>query len=173
MHEAEQLFLDQSRQLLLQDYLPKVEHCVSMLGDDALWWRPNENTNAVGNLLLHLTGNVRQWILHGVGGASCTRHRASEFNATGGADAQALLHGLRSTCAQAGAVLSEVDAASLTERRVIQGVEVSVLGAIYHALEHFSGHLGQILYITKLRTGKDLRFWVIGEEGAIERGWRS
>ena len=76
-------FLDKSRALLLQDYLPKVEHCVSSLPGDMLWWRPNEQSNAVGNLLLHLAGNVRQWIIHGAGGAQCTRTRTENSQLKG------------------------------------------------------------------------------------------
>ena len=164
-------FLDNSRALLLQDYLPKVERCVSSLPADMLWWRPNEHSNAVGNLLLHLAGNVRQWIVHGAGGAQCTRSRTEEFAPKEGATRAALLRQLRAACTEASVVLASLDAQRLTDRRVIQGVEVTIMGAVYHAIEHFSGHLGQIIYITKLGTGKDLCFWVIGDQGAVERGW--
>jgi len=166
-----QQFIDHSRQLLLQDYLPKIEHCVSLLPERAIWWRPNANTNAVGNLLLHLSGNLLQWIIHGIGGTLCVRRRAVQFSATGDTDRAGLVHELRKTCTEAGAVLSALDSARLTERCKIQGVEVTVMGAIYHAVEHFSGHLGQIIYVTKMHAGRDLRFWVIGEDGAVQRGW--
>ena len=104
-------------------------------------------------------------------------HADREFAAEGGLTPAALLRQLRAACTEAGVdpgstvVLAKIDAQRLTDRRVIQGVEVTIMGAVYHAIEHFSGHLGQIIYITKLSTGKDLCFWVIGDQGAVERGW--
>ena len=168
---AETVFIEHSRQLLICDYLPKLERCVQALPEEALWWRPNANSNAIGNLLLHLAGNVRQWIIHGVGGAPNVRSRQDEFDADGSPGKETLLSQLRLACEEAAGVLSALEPARLTDRCTIQGIEVTVLGAIYHALEHFSGHLGQIFYITKLRTGDDLGFWVIGEGGNVERGW--
>ncbi len=171
MSTPAQHFLDHSRQLLIQDYLPKVERCVVLLPAEKLWWRPNGQSNAVGNLLLHLSGNVREWIIHGVGGATSVRRRREEFSAKSGASAAQLMKALRATCKEAATILKRLDAACLADCRVIQGIEVTILGAIYHAVEHFSGHLGQIIYITKLCTGKDLSFWTVGEDGAVARGW--
>ena len=173
MSDLGQAFLDHSRALLLEDYLPKVEHCVASMDEAQLWWRPGGQSNAAGNLLMHLAGNVRQWIIHGIGGALCIRDRASEFAADGGADRTTLLRRLRRTCEEAGAVLSGLGSGSLLERRRIQGLDVSVMGAVYHVTEHFAGHTGQIIYITKLTTGRDLGFWVIGDDGAVQRGWTS
>ncbi len=171
MSDVGHAFLSHSKALLVEDYLPKVEVCVRRLNDAALWWRPNDQSNAIGNLLLHLEGNVRQWILHGVGGAACTRDRQEEFAAAGGASRDELLDRLRSTCEEAGQVLDRLDERRLLDQRQIQGISISTIGAIYHAVEHFCGHLGQIVYITKMVLDEDLRFWVIGEDGSVQRGW--
>src|SRR6185312_10301828 len=74
-----QAFLDHSRQFLLRDFLPKIAACANKLSDDDIWWRPNDTSNSIGNLLLHLSGNVRQWIVSGVGGAPDARDRPREF----------------------------------------------------------------------------------------------
>ena len=171
MSDLGQDFLAHSRSLLREDFLPKTERCVLQLPEEKIWWRPNEQCNAVGNLLLHLAGNIRQWIVHGVGGAPCVRQRAAEFAAREGDHSTGLLKALRDACAEADDVLSELASHHLRERRTIQGIEVTVMQAIYHVMEHFSGHLGQIIYITKWCTQKDLGFWVIGEGGTVQRGW--
>ncbi|MCY4673352.1 MAG: DUF1572 family protein [Bacteroidetes bacterium] len=173
MDRARELFIRQSQNLLLKDYLPKIERCLEVLPNADLWWRQNQASNSVGNLLLHLAGNLHQWIVAGVGGVEDNRQRAQEFSADGGNDAAALLEELRSTVQQAVQVLHELEQDLLEQSRTIQGIQITTLGAIYHAVEHFSMHVGQIIYITKLRTGRDLEFYTIGEDGAVQRGWCS
>jgi uncharacterized damage-inducible protein DinB len=124
-----------------------------------VWLRGGESQNAVGNLLLHLTGNVRQWILAGVGGATIERNRDAEFSARGGAAPSILMGDLRSAVDAACKVFSELPPARLTESMKIQGHDVSVLEAIYHVVEHFSGHTGQIILLTKAFTASDLGFY--------------
>ena len=168
-----QQFIDHSRYLLIDDLFPRIEVCVRKLPEDKLWWRPNQQSNSIGNLLLHLAGNLRQWVVDGVGGIPYARNRKAEFSTDGAIDASVLVQNLREACTETGEVLSELDPERLLEPRVIQGMEVTVMSAIYHALEHFSGHLGQIIYITKMLTGEDLRFWIVGEDGSAQRGWLS
>lgn len=149
-------FLDESRRRLRDEYLPKIAHVVTLLDADDLWWRPNRNSNSIGNLLLHLDGNLRQWIVHGVGGAPDVRDRDAEFAARRGVTGRALVQRLRRTVLEADEVLAGLSAGDLQARRRIQGYDVTVLQAVYHVVEHFSGHTGQILYAAKLRSGRDL-----------------
>ena len=135
----------------------RIETCVAKLTPEQIWTRGAENENAVGNLMLHLAGNVRQWIICGVGGAEDRRDRDSEFDARTGGDA---LDRLRSTVAEAVALLTALPPATLAERRTIQKHwDLTVLEAIYHVVEHFSMHTGQIIFATKLLTGTDLGFY--------------
>ena len=173
MDRACELFIRQSQNLLLKDYLPKIEKCLEVLPEADLWWRPHPTSNSVGNLLLHLSGNLHQWIVAGVGGLEDDRQRAQEFSADGGSSAAVLIGKLRATVQQAVYVLDGLEQDLLEQPRTIQGIQITVLGAIYHAVEHFSMHVGQIIYITKLRTGRDLGFYTIGEDGAVQRGWCS
>jgi uncharacterized damage-inducible protein DinB len=142
----------------LQQYLTRIDACVSKLTEDQVWARNAGNENAIGNLLLHLSGNVRQWIVCGVGGEVDTRQRQTEFDARGGAAPEELLTRLRSTVDSAISVIGGLSAARLAESVTIQGYDVTVLQAVYHVVEHFSGHTGQIIFATKLLTGKDLGF---------------
>lgn len=173
MDRACELFIRQSQNLLLKDYLPKIEKCLEVLPTADLWWRPHPTSNSVGNLLLHLSGNLHQWIVAGVGGMEDNRRRAQEFSTDGGGNAVVLIEKLRATVEQAVQVLHKLEQDQLEQAQTIQGIQITTIGAIYHAVEHFSMHVGQIIYITKLRTGRDLGFYTIGEDGAVQRGWCS
>ena len=173
MDKTCELFIRQSQNLLSRDYLPKIEKCLEVLPRGDLWWRPNPTSNSVGNLLLHLSGNLHQWIVAGVGGLEDNRQRAQEFSADGGSNAALLIEKLRATVRKAVQVLDKLERDQLEHPRTIQGIQITTLGAIYHAVEHLSMHVGQIIYITKLRTGRDLGFYTIGEDGAVQRGWCS
>jgi len=154
----EKQFLSYSAEKL-EELAARIRTCLEMLDDERVWARGNANENAIGNLVLHLSGNVRQWIVSGVGGAEDVRQRDSEFAAQGGltrADLAAKLHG---TVAEAAHVIRTLDPTKLPDRLVIQGYPVNKLEAIYHAVEHFSMHTGQILFATKMLTGTDLGFY--------------
>jgi uncharacterized damage-inducible protein DinB len=102
---------------------------------------------------------VRQWIVSGVGGAPDIRERDGEFAARAGSSIPDLKERLRGTVTEAAAVIVAVTPERLAERVTIQKYEVSVLEAIYHVVEHFSLHTGQIIFATKLLTGSDMGFY--------------
>lgn len=143
----------------LAENLSRIETCVPKLPAEALWARASENENAVGNLLLHLEGNVRQWILSGVGGAAEHRDRPAEFAARSGPGATVLVAELRKAVNGAINVIRTLPHARLTEPVTIQGYDTTVLAAIFHVVEHFSGHTYQIILITKHATHEDLGFY--------------
>jgi uncharacterized damage-inducible protein DinB len=154
----DRLFLDCSV-AQLRKYLSRIETSLGKLDESQIWLRGGENENAVGNLVLHLCGNVRQWIVSGVGREPDSRDRDSEFDARGDVPAAELIARLRQTVEQAAGVIASVTPERLAERIVVQGYDVSVLEAIYHVVEHFSHHTGQILFATKALTGDDLGFY--------------
>lgn len=137
----------------------RIADCLSRLDEDAIWKRGRETENAIGNLVLHLTGNLRQWILSGVGGSHDTRHRDHEFAAQGGISKADLLARLDSTVSEATGILESLTPERLADAIKPQGYEVTVLEAIYHVVEHFSQHTGQIIFATKLATGQDLGYY--------------
>ena len=159
MTDIAQTFVSQSRRLLSSDYLPKIERSLEGLSDEEVWWRPNEASNSIGNLLLHLCGNVSQWIIGGVGGREVERHRQQEFDERRRLPARELLSSMKQVLAEADEVLGKVDAETLLSSRQIQGYEMSVLEAVYHVVEHFGMHTGQIIYLSKMRGGRDLELW--------------
>lgn len=159
MSDIGRAFLDHSRTFLLHELLPRARAAAERLPEEELWWRPNEASNSVGNLLLHLAGNVRQWIVSGVGGAPDVRRRQEEFDQREPLPLEELLARLTRAVEDAAAVIGSLDPATLLETVRVQGRSVTTMEAIYHVVEHFSMHTGQILYIVKLRTGEDLGFY--------------
>jgi uncharacterized damage-inducible protein DinB len=137
----------------------RIESCLGKLTSEQVWARGSESENAIGNLVLHLCGNVRQWIISGVGGAPDMRQRDQEFAARGGVPVSELVDRLRATVDEVAGVLDRVTAERLAEPLVIQGYHATGLAAIYHVVEHFSGHTGQIIFATKMLTGEDLGFY--------------
>jgi uncharacterized damage-inducible protein DinB len=142
-------FLAQSRRYLAFEYPAKIQRCLDVLPADAIWRRDDDASNSIGNLLLHLSGNIRQWIVSGVGGAPDARRRSAEFDARGGGDAAELMERLLATVREADTVLASLDAERLREIRTIQGRNVSVLDAVYHVGAHISMHTGQIILLAK------------------------
>lgn len=139
--------------------LERIEACLGKLDDARIWERPNAASNSAGNLCLHLEGNVRQWILSGAAGQPDNRRRDEEFAARGGFSREELLARLRGTIEEACAVIEGLSEARLGETIQPQGYDVTVLEAVYHVVEHFAIHTGQIMLLTKAATGEDLGFY--------------
>ena len=148
----------------------KIQKAAARLDAGQLWNRQHEAENAIGNLLLHLAGNVRQWIISGVGGAPDTRDRDAEFDERDGAALGDLLDRLGQTLEQADSVLEQLTAADLLVEKHIQAYDVTVMHAIYHVVEHFGQHTGQILWAVKRMTGEDLGFFSYLNPGESNSG---
>lgn len=159
--EVSKSFIDGSRMFLTKDFLPKIERCVERLTDEEIWWRANEESNSIGNLLLHLSGNLRQWIISGLGNEPDHRVRQQEFDERSHISKEELILKLKTTVEEADKVLETLNTESLLESRKIQGKDVSVIYAIYHVVEHFAMHTGQIMLLTKLNSGKEKAFYDI------------
>jgi uncharacterized damage-inducible protein DinB len=155
---TDRLFIEFSSKKLEQ-LLSRIRDCLGKLSPDEIWARGHENENAIGNLVLHLTGNVRQWIVSGVGSAPDTRARDAEFAARGGMSTPELLGRLASAVQEAIAVLGNVTPERMTQHVTIQKYDVTVMEAVFHVVEHFAEHTGQIIFATKMLTGEDLGFY--------------
>jgi uncharacterized damage-inducible protein DinB len=155
---AEEIFIKFSGDKLEQLH-GHIQDCIRRLTPEQIWTRNSENENAVGNLVLHLSGNVRQWIGFGVAGLADNRQRDAEFDARGGVAPAELAELLKTRVAEAADIIRGVRAARLTERITPQGYDVTVLEAIAHVVEHFSQHTGQIILLTKMLTSEDLAYY--------------
>lgn len=149
----------ETRRRLFEENLTRLQKCLSLLSEDELWHRPNENTVSVGNLVLHLTGNIRQWLLSGLGGEPDHRRRQTEFDETGPIPAAELLDNLKSALHEVDLLLDRLTPADLIEQKKVQGFDESGMSIIVHVVEHFSYHVGQITYITKAKKNVDLKYY--------------
>jgi hypothetical protein len=151
-------YIEWCRLRLIQHYWPRVERCAAELTEEEIWWRQHETNNSVGNLILHLTGNLKQFILSGVGGVKDTRDKDREFSERHRIPKEELILGLKQALLAADETLARLDVARLLESRTVQNRNRRLFEVITVVVDHFALHCGQIIYITKLKTGKDLKF---------------
>jgi hypothetical protein len=152
-------FLEFSRWKLLEQYWPRLRTCVESLKDEQVWWRPNDVSNSIGNLILHLNGNVSQWLVAPFDHDEDTRNRPAEFAQRERIPKAELLQRLGSTLDRVARILPGISESELLATYEIQGYTVTGLHAVYQVIEHFGLHYGQILYVTKMLRGEDLGFY--------------
>lgn len=157
MADIAKLFIAESRKFLSSNYLQKIERCLEVLSDEDVWWRANDGSNSIGNLLLHLDGSTRTWIMSVAGGARSERDRQQEFDEREQIPRAELMARFRRTLAEADEVLAGLDTTALPERRQTPWEDVTVLWAVYHAVEHFAMHAGQIIMLAKMRAEGNLK----------------
>jgi uncharacterized damage-inducible protein DinB len=157
MTDTAKQFIAESRTFLSSVYLPKIERCLEVLTDEDVWWRADEGSNSIGNLLLHLDGSTRTWIVNVAGGSHSPRDRQQEFDEREQIPRAELMARLRQTLAEADEVLARIDSGVLLERRQTPWEDVTVLWAVYHAVEHFAMHAGQIIMLAKMRSEENLK----------------
>ena len=139
--------------------LERIEGCLAQITEEEIWLRPNENSLSIGNQLLHLSGNLRQWIIHSLGGKADTRERSSEFTATEGHSKESLFAGLKNTVDAAVAAIQSLTEEELLRERPVQAYHLSGAAALIHAVEHFSYHTGQIIFWTKQLRNQQMEFY--------------
>ena len=149
LRDVSQQFLSDSRAFLTQEYLPKIERCVSRLTPEQIWFRANDASNSIGNLLLHLAGSSRYWAIEVIGGQHIGRIRQQEFDRREPLSPDRLLADLRTAVADVDQRLAALSAETLLEKRTSDDDELTVLWCVYHIVEHFSMHSGQILSMAK------------------------
>jgi uncharacterized damage-inducible protein DinB len=152
-------FISQARYLLREEYLPKIERCLERLADEQIWWRANDNSNSIGNLILHISGNARQWIVCGLGAEPDARERDAEFAERRIVPRDELRTHLKKAISDIDRTLESFEAERLLEQFQIQGTETTALAAILHVTEHFSMHTGQIILLAKMLADVDFVFY--------------
>lgn len=139
--------------------LPRIEKCLDELTDEEIWKRPNNSSNSIGNLVLHLCGNITQWVISGVGNKPDKRNRDSEFQATEGFKKDELKEKISSVINKSITIIKNLDETELTDLKFVQGDNHSVIAIIIHVTEHLSYHTGQITFWTKCLKDKDMGYY--------------
>ncbi|HOY16204.1 MAG TPA: DinB family protein [Haliscomenobacter sp.] len=154
-----QLFTTEIKRRLFEESQVRLERCLNELSETDIWWRPNENSNSVGNLVLHLCGNARQWILTGLGGATDQRKRQAEFDERGPVSRAELIQKVQQLMSEINVVLDRLTPADIERPIVVQGFNETGMSILIHVVEHFSYHVGQMAYIVKARLDKPTNFY--------------
>jgi uncharacterized damage-inducible protein DinB len=143
----------------IEESTNRIKKCLAEIDDAQTWRRPNDNLNSVGNLIVHLCGNIRQYIISALGEKKDIRDRNKEFSIREGPGKEGLFDELVNTVAEAVSILKNIDEARLTKIYSVQGFSLSGIGIIIHVTEHYSYHTGQIAFWTKQLKNKDLGFY--------------
>ncbi|MBM3771136.1 MAG: DUF1572 domain-containing protein [Acidimicrobiia bacterium] len=151
--------IHEARRRLCSECVPRLKTCVSMLSTEEIWYRPNAETVSIGNLVLHLCGNLRQWVLSGLGGRPDVRRRQAEFDQRGPIPANELLQRLDDVMADVELALDRLTPGQLLEVRRVQGFDETGVAILVHVTEHFSYHVGQVTYAVKSRKGVDVGYY--------------
>lgn len=159
MNTIAQEFIEQSISIIDKKNTPKIIKCLAGLSEEQIWLRPNEASNSIGNILLHLCGNIRQYIISALGDQPDIRERDKEFSVKDGYNKEELLNKLTGTLEQAVSVIRNMDEPGLMKIYSVQGFNYSGIGIIVHVTEHYSHHTGQVIFWTKQLTGKGLGFY--------------
>jgi len=149
--EAERRLFDES--------VPRLKKCLALLPEEAIWTRPNDQLVSVGDLVLHLCGNARQWISSGLGGLPDNRDRDAEFAPKDPLQREELIARLDAMEVEIRGVLDRLDRDSLLNPRKVQCFEETGLSILVHVVEHFSYHVGQVSFATKAMLDKDLGYY--------------
>jgi uncharacterized damage-inducible protein DinB len=136
-----------------------IQICFKELSEEQVWKKPNANSNSIANLILHLCGNITQYIISSLGEVEDIREREKEFSSTSGLNKDQLLQKLMETVNTAKKVIFSAEFNKLLKKRPVQGFDFSGIGIIVHVVEHYSYHTGQIALLTKLWNDKDLGFY--------------
>ena len=159
MNEFKDLLIKEVRRRLMEEGANRIKKCLSELTPTEIWFRPNDNSNSVGNLVLHLCGNVRQWVVSGLGGHPDIRNRPSEFEEKGPLPTSLLIKKLDEAMSAVDEVLDTLTPEMITQPVVVQGFEETGLSVLVHVTEHFSYHVGQITYFVKWKKDMDIGYY--------------
>jgi|SRR5579863_2458122 len=151
-------FIDQSLKTIDENTM-KIKACMKQLDESEIWFRHNEHVNSVGNIILHLCGNIRQYIISSLGGAPDIRERDLEFSTEGGFTNADLTAKWQETIREAKMIIARANPENLLRHRVVQGTKHSGISIIIHVTEHYSYHTGQIIFLTKLYKNMDMGFY--------------
>jgi uncharacterized damage-inducible protein DinB len=153
------MIVNEFERRLFEESYSRIFKCLSLLNEESIWFSPNNQIPSVGNLILHLCGNARQWVLSGIGGSVDNRNREQEFVVQKNIKKSELIFLLENLKVNLKTTILEMPDSALNERKIIQGFEETGFSILIHVIEHFSYHTGQITTLTKMITNKQTGYY--------------
>ena len=153
------ILISETKRRLFEESVPRLKKCLNQLSEQEIWYRPNDNSNSIGNIVLHLCGNVRQWILSGLGKQNDIRTRQQEFDERGPISTENLIQKVDELMIEVDKVLDSVTPEMLLKNHNVQVYEETGLSILVHVVEHFSYHVGQMTYFVKWRKDMDMSYY--------------
>lgn len=151
--------LEEFKRRVFEESIQRIKLCLGMVSESMVWYRHNEQVNSIGNNILHLEGNAKQWILSGIGNWPDNRNRQLEFVPNQSYNKQALIEKLDKLQLNLNEVLEKIEIEKLTEKRKVQVFQETGMSILIHVIEHFSYHTGQITLLTKILTGEPTHYY--------------
>jgi uncharacterized damage-inducible protein DinB len=158
MNDISKEFIEQSI-FRIEENLARIQKCLGELTEKEIWQKPNASSNSAGNLVLHLCGNITQYVISGLGGKEDTRDRDSEFSTEGGFTKQQLNEKITNTINKSVSIIKNINENDLTDVKSVQGYVLTGVAIIVHITEHLSYHTGQITFWTKCLKDKDMGYY--------------
>lgn len=153
------LLIQEAKRRIFDESYERIYKCLELLTEEQVWERPNESLSSIGNLILHLCGNARQWIISGLGGVEDSRIRSREFQTNSKCSKWKLKRMMEDLKIEIEKVLDKLEEKELSRIRKVQVFEENGLSILVHVIEHFSYHTGQITWFTKMLTNEDLKYY--------------
>lgn len=159
MTKVVEILKEEFRRRMIEEGLSRIEKCFSLLTEDQIWHKENENSNSMGNIVLHLCGNITQYIHSGIGGKKDERQRVEEFKISSRVDSIKLLTKIQEVVQEANRIVSNLEPIVFSEDRKVQGFDENVTSIVVHVIEHYSYHIGQLTYFTKFISNQDTGYY--------------
>ncbi|MEM8734931.1 MAG: DUF1572 family protein [Planctomycetota bacterium] len=152
----------------LEGGMAKITHCLEQLDDQQIWWRPSESMNSIANLLLHLSGNMRQWLICGLSEIPDQRMRQTEFDDRSLRSKAELRSALESALNESIEQISVQTSSTLMPVRLVQEFEIDGFTVIVDSVGHFCGHVQEIVHLTRCQLLDRYRFEFVPQEQQSE-----
>ncbi len=147
-------------QLRIESSFQRLYHCLDQLDEQKIWWQPNDKMNSIGILITHICGSFRQWTITNINNEEDVRDRPEEFLNENKIIKEELIELAATLKSEFLKAIHNLDTSRLTEQRRIQGYDVTLMSAIFRALTHLEGHIGQIVLLTRIKLGDNYKmFW--------------
>lgn len=159
MPNFHQTLIAEVKRRLIEESIARARKCLHLLSEEDIWYKPNTESNSVGNLILHLCGNARQWVIAGFGRAKDVRERQAEFDEEGPMPTERLIELLDTLEKDLIKVLDSLKEEELLQMHKVQVFEENGIAILIHVVEHFSYHVGQITYFVKARKNIDTAYY--------------